>query len=218
MRAPRSTTGRPAARRLSLVAVPAHSVRGNGDRDLEDTAPVKQRLAGRSAPWRPGDLPQLIAVDEASGWEAFARAAAASGLRTRQALALTLERRLLLGDAAEIGLAQSRVCARLDQAARSASASVPLTSAMARYVRTLTSRRALPAQEPRERSRVMIPIRLADRARRLGLERALDADAIEAAVSWEIAAAISGRTIAEWGLRELLVESAPATFGQTATS
>ncbi len=64
----------------------------------------------------------------------------------------------------------------------------------------------------------MIPIRLADRARRLGYERALDADAIEAAVSWEIAAAISGRTIAEWGLRELLVESAPATFGQTATS
>lgn len=158
---------------------------------------------------RPGDHHQLVLVPASPALGRFAAAAAAAGLVLHQGLALCVERRLLLDDVAAAGFDPTWAVEALDAAATGAVARLPLSAAVANYVRALAAPPARSSELGTGPLRIMLPIRLVDRARQMGITRALEPEAIEAAMAWERAAALQGQTMSAWGLLELLDRSAP---------
>ena len=69
---------------------------------------------------------------------------------------------------------------------------------MARYIRTLVALSNGQKLELREDATVVVPLRVGDRLRATGYVPALRADDLTSAIGWELAAAGSGQTIAEW--------------------
>ena len=161
-------------------------------------APARADLeaqVAQASPCRPTDRRQLVDAPHLAA--AFAGAADATGLSLDQAAALGLERAFVRQDLAGAGaLSDDEVCQLLDSAALEARPRLPLSAALAAYVRTLRLRPPLAGVA--SASHVAIPLRLADRARAAEPAPGCTTSELEQAVDWEVAAVIEGRTMSEW--------------------
>lgn len=153
---------------------------------------------------RPGELHEAVSIVVP---KELATAAGAAGLPVSLAVAVTAERALItretIGDTATIHETLGRVAGGPPRLA--------LSAAQASYARTLIA--ALNGQLPRRRedgSVYTAPTRLADRLR-AAPDLELEAEALHAALRWEIAAVRCGRTMTEWALHELLATNYPAS-------
>jgi hypothetical protein len=137
---------------------------------------------------RPGELHERL--DLATPLLRRAEGAAQrAGLGLGLAAALLVEAALVRVDLAAIGAV---VESELDRIASIAHVRRPMSAAEADYVSTLRGpgfARTLPT----------VPVRLVGRLGAIDLERALAADAAQAA-RWEAAALLEGRTMLEWAL------------------
>jgi hypothetical protein len=84
-------------------------------------------------------------------------------------------------------------------AARKARADVALAPTTAAWVRQLSRARPVPIVSVRSGMSVRVSDRLLSRAGEV-TTRSLRAEAVPEMVAWEIAAALSGRTMSEWAL------------------
>lgn len=139
---------------------------------------------------RPGELHEAVPVPPGSA-QAVERSALRAGVPSGTAVRLLIEVALVLADLAAIG--HDGAESRLDEAAAGAAVCRRLSAAEADYVRGL--RRGLLTGS----TLATVPVRLIGRVAAMHIEPALRGD-LERAVAWEVAAALSGRTMLEWAL------------------
>lgn len=155
-------------------------------------------------PTRPGEYrePLSVALEAIPG--RFAEDIGGLGVPIGTGVALAVERYLLLDDLRpRLSMAVAR--SRLNLAAAHASVNVRLDSASAAYVRALSAGRGAGHVEPHAIVHLSVPVRLAPRATEANIATALDdAGAVCEALSWEVAAVVDRRTMAEWALLQLL--------------
>jgi hypothetical protein len=149
---------------------------------------------------RPGELHEVVALDERTGAVAAAKAARA-GVSADVAVTLLVELELLYDDLARAGLAGGKAPAFAPPSRR-------LSAAEADYLRFLAFPRR--SRSPQPVLQVALPVRLLPRMTRDLLARAVDGD-LERAIQWEVAALTAGRTIGEFGL--LLARERRGTTG-----
>jgi hypothetical protein len=157
------------------------------------------RLASRSTPGpREG-----IRLTPSARLQEFLSAAAAVGLDAPTAVGLALERALLLADSEPFGLDVETARRLLRSAAAEARPRRTLGATEATRVRTLSLARPIPA--PRVEQALVIPLAdgLLARARSYAPAKALQPGAIAEMVSWEVAAILEGRSMAEWAFLQL---------------
>jgi hypothetical protein len=147
---------------------------------------------------RPGELCAPFVQQVPTG---LREVAARRGMSASLALSLLVEHALVLLDAGPVG--HDRLADLLDARA-AAPAGVPLTPALASYVRRLmgglnTSQSASVMDD----SAAVVPVRLLARAR-ASWPIGLDYDDLERAMRWELAAVRDGRTMSEFALRALV--------------
>lgn len=130
----------------------------------------------------------------------FVRAAADHGLEVEQAVRLAVEHELVLGDADELGVTREMARHVLTTAATAARPQRPLSARQAAYVRGLSLVRPRRSTELLEAS-VALPCRLLTRTAGRIRTSAFDAAMIGEMIAWERAAALEGRTMAEWALK-----------------
>jgi hypothetical protein len=135
----------------------------------------------------------------------FLAIAAGAGLAPPDAVRLAIERELILIDADPLGLGIEATRYALGKAAAQARPTIALTTGQGAYVRALAARRPLQATVPDEPFHVAIPDQLLARSRGLVTTTALDPDAVDEMIAWEIAAALAGRSMTEWALKQLAV-------------
>jgi hypothetical protein len=155
---------------------------------------------------RPGDHLELVTFSEGPSPALVRSAAKRRGLCGETALALVVERALVIKDLRCIGFQDLIV--NLNRKADVARPAIEMWSAHASYVRHLLgfaegNRHERPLSSPR----VALPVRLIDRfnasAPQLGEEVEVE---LGLAVDWEIAALVAGQTMGEWAYRAALVE------------
>jgi hypothetical protein len=130
----------------------------------------------------------------------LAEAAARQRLRTETSVPLLVERALLLEDFAARGL--SARAARLDDVASTAEVEIELSEPQSAYMRVLSIGNAgRVGGHPRI---LPVPMRLIERLGERGLADRLDPSPLRAAVVWECAAVLSGRTMSEWAAFAML--------------
>lgn len=139
---------------------------------------------------RPGELHEPF---RGSVEEGFRSHATTAGIPISLAVTVVVERELALSVFANL----PGVIAELDRRSRLAVVNVTSTP-MARYIRTLVALSNGQKLELREDATVVVPLRVGDRLRATGYVPALRADDLTSAIGWELAAAGSGQTIAEW--------------------
>lgn len=142
---------------------------------------------------------EALVVPGSETLQDFVDAAAAAGLRAEPAIRLGLERGLVLLDLSRLGPKLDSFHRLLWAAARKARADVELAPTTAAWVRQLSMARPVPTVSVWSG----ISVRLSDRLLSRGGEvtaRSLRAEAVPEMVAWEIAAALSGRTMGEWAL------------------
>lgn len=106
---------------------------------------------------------------------------------------------MLLSDLEGVGLARSDALALLDQRADVAGIEHELSGALGDYVRHLPERPPIAPTSLPSTMAVPVPVRLIDRARNLTVRDAVSSCSIDDLIRWELAAAVSGRTLTEWG-------------------
>jgi hypothetical protein len=142
---------------------------------------------------RPGELHDALPLSrEAAGW--LAREAASQRLSTDVLGTVLLEAALAAGDVGDERFARMEPpdppldggCGRM------------LSAAEAAYLRTLTiARRSRPSHPAPAPAVIAVPVRIAGRLAEVDVAGALSAVRGEAAIEWETAALIEGRTLAE---------------------
>lgn len=137
---------------------------------------------------RPGELHDVVTVDEAVASKIAAKATA-SRIDVNVAATLLVEMHLLAADLKDVGSAPVLPPEAAPPRRR-------LSAAEADYLRRLTFRLDARVAQP---VRVALPVRLIPRATGTVTAAAAAGD-IEHAIAWEIAALLSGRTIGELGL------------------
>jgi hypothetical protein len=155
---------------------------------LEPLASASELLAHGAR--RPGELHEALPLSgKAAGW--LAREAAASRLDADVLGSLLLEAALV---AVDLGGEQLE---RLDHPPIAGDGRT-MSAAEAAYLRTLTiarrSREARPVPAP---AAIAVPVRIVWRLFEVDVDEALRAVPSEAAIAWETAALIEGRTLAE---------------------
>jgi hypothetical protein len=150
-----------------------------------------------------GNGPEVLTAEATPALREFLTAAAAVGLVPGEAMRLGVERALLLTDLAELDVDRDIARRLLRTAARRARAEIELTDDLATWVRTLYIRRPLPPPRIAERVSVRLDDRLLVRAGADLRTHHLRAECVPEMVVWELAAVTSGRSMGEWGLREL---------------
>lgn len=155
-----------------------------------DAPPPRARPCERFEPWP-------VAEETA---RPLAEAAAQHGLLPETAGPLLIERALLEEDFAARGL--GAMTARLDELAARAEVEIELSEAQSAYLRVLTSGSAKRVvAHPRL---LPVPMRLIERMGREGLAKRLDPAPLGAALLWERAAVLSGRSMSEWATLAML--------------
>jgi hypothetical protein len=164
--------------------------------------PSSDELLGWVAARRPGELHEALRLSTPAA-EQLAATANAARVSTDIAGTVLLEAAIVVNDAG----ASARTPLRA--AASSTGVRRRLTAAEADYLRALTMRRreSAPVAAP---ATLSLPVRLVGIVADMDVDAAIDAVEIDAALSWETAALISGRTMAEWAFRVLLAKSAGA--------
>jgi hypothetical protein len=133
----------------------------------------------------------------------FAVASAAAGLSTTDALRLALERALVLADVELFGIDRQAARYMLGAVACESRPYQALGSAQARYVRALSLRRAIRADDLSDGLTLVLAEHLLVRASRLARSTVLDDSAVEEMIAWQLAATLEGRTMGEWALKTL---------------
>lgn len=154
---------------------------------------------------RPGERREPFRLVVTDPLRELAAEAAAAGLRLPEAAALAIEARLLLDDLAHGGTPTGLVTALLNRAAASERVDLPVAGSFGDYIRHLSARRPVAAQLPEHRT-VEVPVALRLLARAVQLPRAAPFAPVRFndLIDWEVAAAISGRTLSEWGYLTVL--------------
>jgi hypothetical protein len=150
-----------------------------------------------------GAVEEKLLLEPSARLDRFAAASAALGLDTEEAVRLALEHALALEDAAALGLDVDGARRRLNRAAEGAQAQRPLGDEEAARVRRLGAAVPRPAQALPDGLTVSLPEGLLTRARDSLTESAIRPAVVAEMVSWQIAAALAGRTLGEWALRTL---------------
>lgn len=160
-----------------------------------------ERSAPSIVPRRPGDHVELWTFDAEGTIREIRRAARERGLNPDTAITLVCERRLADAEL-EAGATDA-----LDEAARTAEASLSMWGANRAYLRSLRHGDPLEraSRVPLDVPDAAVPIRLLDR---LGDDEVL-ADPLvhgelENAIGWEVAALCAGRLIGEWAVATAL--------------
>ena len=153
--------------------------------------PSAAQLLDTENPRRPGESHEALPLPAGLA-ESVASEAAAIGIANDLAATLLIEAGLVLADTGPDVLSLSGANGCPDAA---------LSAGVARYVRALTISR-----RPRERrvpapGVVAIPVRLITRVAGRSLEDLVGEVELERALSWELAAILEGRTMAEWVFR-----------------
>jgi len=151
-----------------------------------------------------------LVVPPGPALDRFVAAAAAHGLAAPDAVRLALERELTLADSDGLGWARELTRHVLTTAAGSARARRALTPAQAAYVRSLTIGRPVRSVDVSQGLTVGLPERMRTRLAGPVPGGALDAGVVPEMVGWETAAALDGRSMAEWALKILLVARSAA--------
>lgn len=127
------------------------------------------------------------------------------------AVAVAVERALVLRDAEANGFMRQTAADLLDRRGRETTVGVALSAAPAAYARTLTLKRPAPREDVREGLLVPVATRLIDRARTIDRLAAIDIahDDLRSALAWERAAMLNARTMSEWALSVLAFPSQP---------
>lgn len=146
---------------------------------------------------------ELLSLAPSPRLQSFLEEAAQAGREPAEAVRLALERALVLHDACEFPFDVESARRHLRRAAAAARPQRELPPGVAAYLRELSAPR--PCFPPRLESdlQVELPERLLIRARADIGESAFHAGAVAEMVSWEIAAVLEGRTMAEWSLHVL---------------
>jgi hypothetical protein len=158
---------------------------------------------------RPGDRHASLPLNEiaADVLRAVCQQAAAAGIPAELALSLALQRVLVESDLrGSLGDRADATIAALDREAASAHVEGAVSDEYAAYVRALSTAapyRTLAGTAP-------MPVRVLERLDAGELPRLIDAGRVPSALAWERAAAISGRTMAEWAAFAALNELASA--------
>lgn len=148
-------------------------------------------------------LPERLLIPPSDRLSRFAAAAANRGIDLEEAIRLAVERALALADGRAFGLDAEGTRRRLRRASAKVSARRPLSASESARVRRLNRALAVPPADVSEGAAVALPERLLTRGRGVLTASAIDAGALEEMVSWEIAAALEGRTLGEWALLAL---------------
>ena len=125
------------------------------------------------------------------------------GLENAEALRLGIERALVLVDADALLIDRRATRRLLCATARCATVHRPLTTERSAYVQRLMS---APAPTPKPRANPLtarLPQELIARAENVVPLSALSGEAVDEMIAWELAAVLSGRTMAEWALLTL---------------
>lgn len=144
-----------------------------------------------------------LAIEPSLTLTGFADAAAAMGLPAAEAVRVCLERALLLRDVSALGIDAHAARQRLRTVAAQARAHRELVPEEAGRVRALRLGRPTSAEDVRDGLSLVLPPRLLTRALTVNAQ-AFDARVLPEAIAWEVAAALDGRTIAEWALCSLV--------------
>ena len=155
---------------------------------------------------RPGEHLELYDFGSAASLAPIRRAARKRGFDSETALALAIERALVVADIE--ARAGRPMLATLDERSIATMVNVGLCSAHSSYLQHLLGRHAAEgSSRPLNSPRVALPVRLMDR---LGSRNfVLDGDAdrqLAAAIQWEISALAEGETISEWAYRTLALQ------------
>lgn len=155
--------------------------------------PTAADLLDSENPRRPGETHEALPLSRSAA-ERISAEAARLGIGTDLAASLLIEAGLLLDDVGPKALSLSGENGWPDSA---------LSESSARYVRALTI-----ARRPRKGARpspgcAAIPVRLITRLRGESVDELIAKVELERAVSWEVAAMLEGRTMAEWVLLRL---------------
>jgi hypothetical protein len=155
---------------------------------------------------RPGDHLELHSFTSGEALAPIRVAARKRGLDSETALALVIERSLLVAEVATS--AGSAMVEELDRQSTISQVHINLWSAHGSYLQHLLGHRAVPASaRPLDSPRVALPIRLLDRIRDENLDLQDDPDRqLAVAVNWEIAALLASETISEWAYRTLALQ------------
>ena len=159
--------------------------------------PSADELLGSAVARRPGELHEAVRLS-ARAAEHLAAVATTAGVSTDIVGTVLLEAYLVVSDAG--------VCAPTSLAAAACSSvgvRRRLTAAEADYLRVLTMGRRTSAPAPAPAT-ISLPVRLVGRIDAADVDAAIDMMDIDTALSWETAALISGRTMAEWSFHVLL--------------
>lgn len=148
---------------------------------------------------RPGELHELFPF---SVPPAFRSAAAAAGAPTVLAVTTVVERELALDALGETEA--GAVAEALDRRAEVATVAGKIGPCASEYVRRLLSLLHGRHGELPEATVAFVPVRVADRLRATGYRPRLRPPALRPALCWELAAVLTGQTMAEWALLEVL--------------
>lgn len=114
-----------------------------------------------------------------------------------------IERGLVLADLGEVGIDLDKGRRVLREAADLARTEIALTPATASWIRRLCMRKPVPSTPLGTGIVIRLPERLLVRASTEVTSRSLRTGVVAEMIAWEMAAALSGRTMGEWALREL---------------
>lgn len=167
----------------------------------------------RSLPRRPGDHLELYTFSDGAPLEPIRRAARSRRIFAETAVALVLERAMVVSWLRSAGL--ETLLGALQRRSATTRAQIELWSANGSYLRHLftgavdavTGSGSTGSERPLRSPRVALPVRLIDRLGEEAPELGGDPRAeLEAAVEWEAAALLAGETMSEWAYRSALEE------------
>lgn len=155
---------------------------------------------------RPGDHLEIVTFSKDTSPAQVRAAAKRRGLSSETALALVVERALVIKELRCVGLQD--LTKNLNRRADAARSTIELWGAHASYLRHLLGfAKGARHERPLSSPRVALPVRLVDRFNEDAPQLGEDAEVeLELAVHWEIAALVAGQTMGEWGYYSALAE------------
>jgi hypothetical protein len=185
-----------------------------GTADDGDFGFTPQGMESKWGPWsserslsrRPGDHVELWTFADGIALEPIRREARARGLNADTAIALVVERRLILADLRQMGRAEAE--SLLNSEGAKARPATELWVAHHAYLRHLTRGEDYErnSKSPLRSPRAALPTRLIDRL--LGhdvfQQTAACSEELRLAIDWEIAALYRGELMGEWAYRSAM--------------
>lgn len=185
----------------------AHARRSAGrdeDANLADELPELGDVLPSSVR-RPGELHEFVPLDPLIGQQ-IAQHAAEVGLKPDVAATIALEALIAVSWLDDHGV--KNAAAMLSEFASQSVVTRGLSAADANYIRSITAERGRAQTSKTSPHSIALPVRLMNKFSAEVLAEALRDIDISAAVQWEIASLMDGRSLAEWAFAVALAERA----------